>query len=73
MIVAVKGIHRLGESHFLEVEMPTMGSLPRMKRGALRRPISYTNCGMQCRSEPMTGRHYLEDEMADSGFWSQQK
>ena len=40
MIVAVKDIHRLGESCFLEVEMPTMGRLPLMKRGALRIPIS---------------------------------
>lgn len=40
MIVVVEGIHRLGESSFLEVEMPTTGSLPLMKRGALRRPNS---------------------------------
>ena len=40
MIVVVEGIRRLGESRFLEVEMPTMGSFPLMKRGALHRPIS---------------------------------
>ena len=32
-----KGIHRLGESLFLEVGMSTMGSLPLTKRGALGR------------------------------------
>ena len=40
MIVVVKGIHRLGESPFLEIEMPTMGSIPLMERGALHRPSS---------------------------------
>ena len=43
-VIVVEGIHRLihrlGESLFLEVEMSTMGSLPLMKRGALRRPSS---------------------------------
>ena len=37
-MIVVKGIHRLGESPFLEVEMPTMGSHSLMKRGALHRP-----------------------------------
>ena len=27
MVVVVKGVHRLGESPFLKVEKPTMGSL----------------------------------------------
>ena len=40
MIVVVEGIHKLGESPFLEVEIPTMGSLPLMKRRVLRRPRS---------------------------------
>ena len=40
MIVVVEGIRSLGESPFLEVEMPIMGSLPLMKRGALHRPSS---------------------------------
>ena len=31
-VIVVEGIHRLGESPFLEVEMSTMGSLPLMKR-----------------------------------------
>ena len=39
-MIVVKGIHRLGESPFLEVEMPTMGSHSLMKRGALHRPSS---------------------------------
>ena len=45
-----------------------MGSCPLMKRGALHRPSSYIDCGMQCGSEPRTGRHYLEDQTADSGI-----
>jgi len=40
MIVVVKGIHRLGESLFLEVGMSTSRSLPLMKRGVLHRPRS---------------------------------
>ena len=67
-MIVVKGIRRLGESLFLEVEMSTTESLPLMKRGVLRRPSSYTDCGMQCRSEPRTGRHCLEDQTAHSGF-----
>ena len=39
-VIAVEGIHRLGESLFLEVGMSTTGSLPLMKRGVLRRPSS---------------------------------
>ena len=39
-VIVVKGIRRLGESFFLEVEMSTMGSLSLMKRGVLRRPSS---------------------------------
>ena len=39
-VIVVEGIHRLGESLFLEVGMSTTGSLPLMKRGALRRPSS---------------------------------
>ena len=55
-MIVVEGICRLGESLFLEVEMSTMGSLPLMKRGALHRPSSQNDCGIQCRSEPRTGR-----------------
>ena len=65
----VEGIHRLGESLFLEMGMSTTGSLPLTKRGVLHRPSSETHCGMQHRSEPRTGRHCLEDPTADSGFW----
>ena len=67
-VIVVEGIHRLGESLFLEVGMSTTRSLPLMKRGVLRRPSSSTDCGMQRRSEPRTGRHCLEDQMADSGY-----
>ena len=67
-VIVVEGIHRLRESLFLEVGMSTMGSLPLTKRGALRRPSSQTDCGMQHRSEPRTGRHCLKDPTADSGY-----
>ena len=39
-VIVVEGIHRLGESLFLEVGMSTTESLPLMKRGALRRTSS---------------------------------
>ena len=39
-VIVVEGIHRLGESLFLEVGMSTSGSLPLMKRGELHRPSS---------------------------------
>jgi len=39
-VIVVEGIHSLGESLFLEVEMSTSGSLPLMKRGVLHRPSS---------------------------------
>ena len=45
-----------------------MGSYPLMKSGALHRPSNYIDCGMQCGSEPRTGRHYLKDQTADSGI-----
>ena len=67
-VIVVEGIHRLGESLFLEVGMSTTGSLPLTKREALRRPNSYTDCGMQHRTEPRTGRHCLEDPTEDSGY-----
>ena len=35
--IVVEGIYTLGESLFLEVEMPTTGSLPLMKRGVFHR------------------------------------
>ena len=39
-VIVVEGIHRLGESLFLEVEMSTTGILSLMKRGVLCRPSS---------------------------------
>ena len=39
-MIVVEGIQRIGKSLFLEVEMSTMGSLPLMKKGVLRRPSS---------------------------------
>ena len=36
-VIVVEGIHTLGESLFLEMEMSTTGSLPLMKRGVLHR------------------------------------
>ena len=47
---------------------PREDFLPLMKKGALCRPSSYTDCGMQHRSEPRTGRHCLEDQTADRIF-----
>ena len=38
MIVVGEGIRRVEGSPFLEVEKPTTGSLPLMKRGVVRRP-----------------------------------
>ena len=67
MIVVGEGIRRAEESPFLEAEKPTMGSL-QLRRGVLRRPSNYADCGMLQRNEPRTGRHCLEDQMADSGF-----
>ena len=67
-MIVVEGICRLGESLFLEVEMSTKGSLPLMKRVVLHRPSSRTNCGMQHRRGHRTGRHCLEDQMADGIF-----
>ena len=37
-MIVVEGIHRLGESLFLKVEMSTTGSLPLMKRRASTDP-----------------------------------
>ena len=37
-MIVIEGIRRLGESLLFEVEMSTMGSLPLMKKGVLRRP-----------------------------------
>ena len=39
-VIVVEGINTLGESLFLEVEMPTTGSLPLMKRGVFHIPSS---------------------------------
>ena len=39
-VIVIEGIYTLGESLFLEVEMPTLGSLLLMKRGVLHRPSS---------------------------------
>ena len=39
-VIVVEGIHRLGESLFLEVEMSTSGSLPLTKTGVLHRHSS---------------------------------
>ena len=65
-MIVVEDIHRHGESLFLEVEMSTSGSLPLMNRGTFCRPRSKTNCGMQHRTEPRTGRLYLQSQTADS-------
>ena len=40
MIAVVKGMHRLGESLFLEVEMPSMGRLPVVGASTSRKGLS---------------------------------
>ena len=45
-----------------------MGIPHLMRRGVLCRPSNKTDCGMQHRNEPRTGRHCLEGQMADLGF-----
>ena len=71
-MIVVEGIHRLGESLFLEVEMSTTGSLPLMKRGMLHRPSSLTvecSVGMSPEQEGIV----LRIKRQTQDFWSQQK
>ena len=72
-MTVVKGICRLGEGLFLEVEMSTMGSLPLMKRGALAdpavRPIVECSVGVSPGQEGIVLR--IKQQTQD--FWSQQK
>ena len=73
MIVVVEGIHKPGGSPFLEVEIPTMGSLPLMKRGALPdpavRPIVECSVGVSPGQEGIV----LRIKWQTQDFWSQQK
>ena len=46
-VIVVEGIHRLGESLFLEVGMSTMGSLPLMKRGGSADPAVRPDFGTE--------------------------
>ena len=64
----VKCHHRVEENIFLEMKIPTMGSLQFMRKGALCTPTNYINCGIQHRNEPSIGRHFLDGQMADSGL-----
>ena len=73
MIVVVEGIHRLGESSFLEVEMPTTGSLPLMKRGALRRPAVRPIVECSIGVSPGQEDIVLRIKWQTQDFWSQQK
>ena len=72
-VIVVEGIHRLGESLFLEVGMSTKGSLPLMKRGALCRPavIPIVECsiGMSPGQEDIV----LRIKRQTQDIWSQQK
>ena len=69
-MIVVEGICRLGECLFLDVEMSPKGSLPLMEGEHSTDPavLAVVSCGIQCRSEPRTGGHCLEDQTADSGF-----
>ena len=63
-VIVVEGIHRLGESLFLEVGMSTTGSLPLTKRGVLRRPSSlsfrsFRACPEGSRTSPQDERLLL--------------
>ena len=69
MIVVVKGICRLGGSPFLEVEMPTTGSLPLMKRAPAVRLIKECSIGMSPGQESIVLR--IKQQTQD--FWNQQK
>ena len=67
MMVVGKGGHRLEESPFPEVEMPTMGSLPLRMGKCYADPASglIVDCSI---GVSRTGRHCLEGQMAGSGF-----
>ena len=73
-MIVVEGIHRLGESLFLEVGMSTMGSLPLMKRGERSadpavRPIVECSIGVSPGQEDIV----LRTKQQTQDFWSQQK
>ena len=73
-VIVVEGIHRLGESLFLEVGMSTMGSLPLMKRGERSadpavRPIVEYGIGVSPGQEDIVLR--IQRQIQD--FWSWQK
>ena len=73
-VIVVEGIHRLGESLFLEVGMSTMGSLPLMKRGERSadpavRPIVECSIGVSPGQEDIV----LRIQWQTQDIWSQQK
>ena len=72
-VIVVKGIHRLGESLFLEVEMSTMGSLPLIKRGVLRRPRVRPTVECSVGVSPGQEGIVLRIKWQTQDFWSQQK
>ena len=72
-VIVVEGIHRLGESLFLEVGMSTTGSLPLMKRGALRRPAVRPIVECSIGVSPGQEDIVLRIKWQTQDFWSQQK
>ena len=72
-MLVVKGIHRLGENLFLEVEMSTMGNLPLMKRECSAdpavRPIMECSIGVSPGQEGIVLR--IKQQTQD--LWSQPK
>ena len=72
-VIVVEGIHRLGESLFLEVGMSTTGSLPLTKRELSAdpavRPIVECSVGVSPGQEGIV----LRIKWQTQDFWSQQK
>ena len=72
-VIVVEGIHRLGESLFLEVGMSTTGSLPLMKRGVLRRPAVRPIVECSIGVSPGQEDIVLRIQRQTQDIWSQQK
>ena len=74
-MIVVKGIYRLGESLFLEVEMSTTGSLPLMKRGMLYSRDPAVRPIVKCSIEVSPGQEgiVLRIKWQTQDIWSQQK
>ena len=71
-MIVVEGIHRLGESLFLEVDMSTTGRLPLM-RGVLRRPAVRPILQWSITVSPGQEGIVLRIKRQTQDLWSQQK